>query len=140
LQHKENGRKTKEKTKNNTPTICSNINKRTKPQTPTQDRTTRRKRTIPKQQRKRNNQGTEVTTKKQKATGRRRGVVPEGRIYKGVKKPRGHYICVMQGWMDGKRTTEVVGVKGYTKPRTGKTAKFNNTDLKYYILNVDTAQ
>jgi len=39
----------------------------------------------------------------------------------------------MQEWMDGKRTTEVVGVKDYTKPKTGKTAKFNNTDLKYYI-------
>jgi len=125
---KNNGKKRKI-----TPTNLSKINKRTKPQTTTQNRTTKRKRTTPNQQHKTNSQDTEVTTKKKKATGRRRGVVPEGRIYKGVKKPREHYIRVMQYWMDGKRTTEVVGVKDYTKPRTGKTAKFNNTDLKYYI-------
>jgi len=132
---KNRGRKRK-----TTPPTCSNINKRTKPQTPTHDRTTKRKRivekritqTTPKQQQKINTPVNKIITKKQKTTGRR-GAASEGRIYKGKKNPREQYICDMQAWMDGKRTTEVVGVKYYTKPKSGKTAKFNNTDLKYYI-------
>jgi len=124
-----------------TPATCSNINKRINSQTPTHDRTTKRKRivekrrtqTTPPQQQKRNTPVSMITTKKQKATGRRRTAPDEGRIYKGKKKPREQHICDMQAWMDGKQTTEVVGVKDYTKPKSGKTAKFNNTDLKYYI-------
>jgi len=67
-------------------------------------------------------------------------VTLQGRIYKAQKKPREQYIRDMQTWMHGKLTTEVVGIKDYTKPRSGKTAKFNNTELLYHIrlLHSDT--